>query len=153
MTGAGASARRRAWWLGGAGGLTLGLALGPALTVGLLTAQQATGAAGETVTPVFSEALPNLPGNSLTAVVVDYAPGGASGSHRHAGSVFAYVLDGEIRSRLDDGSEVVYEAGESFFEKPGTHHVVSANASTTEPARLLAIIVAETGAQATVFDQ
>ncbi len=149
MTGAGLSAQRRAWWLGGAGGLALGVAL----VVGALSVQQAIGAAGGTVTPVFSGALPNLPGNSLTAVVVDYGPGGASGSHYHAGSVFAYVLDGAIRSRLDDGSEVVYQAGESFFEKPGTHHVVSANASATEPARLLAIIVAETGAQATVFDQ
>ena len=149
MTGAAASAHRRAWWLGGAGGLVLGLAL----AIGALSVQQATGAVGETVTPVFSEALPNLPGNSLTAVVVDYAPGGASGSHRHAGSVFAYVLDGAIRSQLDDGAEVVYQAGESFFEKPGTHHAVSANASTTEPARLLAIIGAETGATPTVFDQ
>jgi quercetin dioxygenase-like cupin family protein len=149
MTGAGPSAHCRAWWLGGTGGLALGLAL----AVGALSVQQAMGAAGETVTPVFSEALPNLPGNSLTAVVVDYAPGGASGSHRHAGSVFAYVLDGAIRSQLDDGSEMVYQAGESFFEKPGTHHAVSANASTTEPARLLAIIVAETGATPTVFDE
>jgi quercetin dioxygenase-like cupin family protein len=149
MTGAGPSAHCRAWWLGGTGGL----ARGRALAVGALSVQQAMGAAGETVTPVFSEALPNLPGNSLTAVVVDYAPGGASGSHRHAGSVFAYVLDGAIRSQLDDGSEMVYQAGESFFEKPGTHHAVSANASTTEPARLLAIIVAETGATPTVFDE
>lgn len=149
MTGAGLSAHRRAWWLAGAGGLALCVAL----AVGALSVQQAIGAAGETVTPVFSEALPNLPGNSLTAVVVDYAPGGASGSHHHAGSVFAYVLDGAIRSQLDDGSEMVYQAGESFFEKPGTHHVVSANASATAPARLLAIIVAETGATPTVFDE
>lgn len=147
MTRAGRRTRRRALWLGGAGGLGL------ALAVFMSPAQEATGSADEAVTPVFSAALPNVPGNSLTAVVVDYAPGGSSASHRHAGSVFAYVLDGAIRSQLDDGPEVVYQAGESFFEPPGTHHAVSANASATEPARLIAIIVAETGAQATVFDQ
>jgi quercetin dioxygenase-like cupin family protein len=54
-------------------------------------------AAGE-VTPVRAEKLPNVPGKTLTAVVVNYAPGGKSVSHRHAGSVFAYVLSGTIRS-------------------------------------------------------
>ena len=113
----------------------------------------ASAAQGDSVTPVFSADLPNLPGNSLTAVLVEYAPGGSSDSHRHAGSVFAYVIDGAVRSKLDDGSEIVYRAGESFFEPPGTHHAVSANASDTEPARLLAIIVAETGAELTTFDE
>src|SRR5215212_3201513 len=55
-------------------------------------------AEGDKVTPVRSEKLPNVPGKSLTAVVVNYAPGGKSASHHHAGSVFAYVLSGSIRS-------------------------------------------------------
>lgn len=141
----------RAFWLGGAMGLSIGAA---GLLAFMLAAQgNASAAQGDSVTPVFSAELPNLPGNSLSAVLVEYAPGGSSDSHHHAGSVFAYVVDGAIRSTLDDGQETVYQAGESFFEPPGTHHAVSANASATEPARLLAIFVAETGAELTTFDE
>lgn len=98
-------------------------------------------------TVAFSTQLPNVPGKSLTAVVVRYAPGEASGPHHHAGSVFVYVLSGAIRSQVStSGPAKVYQAGESFFEPPGSDHLVSANASTTEPASLLAIFVADDGA-------
>ena len=57
----------------------------------------------ETVKQIFSQKLPNVPGNSMTAFVVDYAPGGKGQTHHHSGSVFAYVLEGEIRSQISDG--------------------------------------------------
>lgn len=102
--------------------------------------------AAETVTPNFQHALPNVPGKSLTAVVVDYAPGAASPAHRHARSAFiyAYVVSGEIESQVDDGPKRIYHAGESFFEAPGATHRVSRNASDTQPAKLLAVFVADT---------
>jgi quercetin dioxygenase-like cupin family protein len=108
-------------------------------------------AAGEgKVKVAFSTKLPNVPGKSLTAVVVDYEPGGKSGKHAHAGSVFAYVLKGEIRSENSvTGPVKIYKAGESFFEPSGSQHLISENASQTEPASLLAIFVADTGAQLT----
>jgi quercetin dioxygenase-like cupin family protein len=109
-------------------------------------------AEGDKVTPVHSEKLPNVPGKSLTAVVVNYAPGGKSASHHHAGSVFAYVLSGSIRSENSaTGPARIYKAGENFFEPPGSEHLVSENASATEPASLLAIFVADDGAQLTTF--
>jgi quercetin dioxygenase-like cupin family protein len=109
---------------------------------------------GDQVKVAFAGALPNVPGKSLTAVVVSYAPGGKSGAHHHAGSVFAYVLSGAIRSQVStDGPAKVYHAGESFFEPPGSSHLVSANASATEPASLLAIFVADDGAALTTFDK
>lgn len=100
---------------------------------------------GETVTPNFQHAIPNIPGKSLTAVVVDYAPGAASPAHRHAGSAFiyAYVLSGDIESQVNDGPKRVYHAGESFFEEPGAVHRVSRNASSSKPAKLLAVFVAD----------
>ena len=111
-------------------------------------------AEGDKVTPVRSEKLPNVPGKSLTAVVVNYAPGGKSASHHHAGSVLAYVLTGSIRSENSaTGPARVYKAGESFFEPPGSEHLVSENASATEPASLLAIFVADDGAQLTTFEK
>lgn len=107
---------------------------------------------GETVTPVTAVALPDLPGKKLTAVVVDYAPDARSAAHRHGGSVFAFVLEGAVRSRLDDGEAKVYRAGESFFEPPGTHHVVSENVSADAPARLLAVIITDEAATLTTYD-
>jgi quercetin dioxygenase-like cupin family protein len=109
--------------------------------------------AGVKAAPVFGAALPNVPGKRLTAVVVDYAPGSASPVHHHAGSVFVHVLAGAVRSQVTGGPVTVYRAGESFFEPPGGQHLVSENASATEPARLLAVFVADEGATLTVNDR
>ncbi|MFZ5790736.1 MAG: cupin domain-containing protein [Pseudomonadota bacterium] len=128
-----------------AGGLLLAVA--PDLLAGTVTGGEAK------ITPVMSEALPNLPGNRLTAVLVEYGPGGKSAAHHHAGSVMAYVIEGAIRSQVSGGEARVYRAGESFFEPPGSRHLVSENASQTEPAKLIAIIVAPEGAKLTVFDK
>jgi quercetin dioxygenase-like cupin family protein len=109
---------------------------------------------GADVSRVMATQLPNVPGKSLTAVVVRYAPGAASPSHHHAGSVFAYVLSGVIRSQVSTGGSAKdYKVGETFFEPPGSDHLVSANASTTEPASLLAIFVADDGAALTTLNK
>jgi len=98
------------------------------------------------VTLVFDHTLPNVPGKSMKAVLVEYQPGGSSPAHMHPKSAFIYatVLAGAIRSQVNDGPVRVYRAGESFAELPGDHHGVSANASDTEPARLLAVFVVDT---------
>jgi quercetin dioxygenase-like cupin family protein len=100
----------------------------------------------ETVTPNFNQPITNIPGKSLVAVVVDYAPGAASPPHAHAKSAFiyAYVVSGAIESQVNDGPKRVYHAGESFHETPGSSHPVSRNASKTEPAKLLAVFVVDT---------
>jgi quercetin dioxygenase-like cupin family protein len=100
---------------------------------------------------VAQEALPNVPGHTLTAITVELAPGAASPSHHHAGFVFAYVLSGEIRSQLNDGPVKTYRAGESFVEPPSTIHTFSENPSPSEPARLLVVFVAKDGAKLTTF--
>ena len=86
-------------------------------------------------------------------MLVEYGPGAASSSHRHPSSAFIYatVLEGEIRSKVNDQPEHVYKAGESWTEMPGDHHKVSANASSTKPARLLAIFVVDTTEQEIVI--
>jgi quercetin dioxygenase-like cupin family protein len=119
---------------------------GLALTFAVSTPATA-GDAGVSVTPNFQHAIPNIAGKSLTAVVVDYAPGAASSAHVHAKSAFiyAYVVSGAIESQVNDGPKRVYHAGESFFEEPGAVHRVSRNASSTEPAKLLAVFVVDSG--------
>jgi quercetin dioxygenase-like cupin family protein len=109
---------------------------------------------GDAIKPVLSEKLPNVPGKSISTIVVTYEPGGTSKAHRHAGSVLAYVLSGEIRSENSaTGPAKVYKAGEAFFEPPGSEHLISENASKTEPASLLAIFIADDGAKLTTFDK
>ena len=131
-----------------------GLMLVAAVILSAGTASLRPAAAAEEITPVRSEPLPNVPGKSLTAVVVTYAPGGKSMAHHHAGSVFAYVLSGTIRSESSaTGPARDYKAGEGFFEPPGSEHLVSENASATEPASLLAVFVADDGAELTRFDR
>ena len=130
---------------------TAAAVLAAGVFIASLTAITSAGAAGadEKVsrTRAFETKLPNVPGKTLTALVVTYAPGGKSVKHHHAGSVYAYVLSGEIRSETSaTGPATVYKAGESFFEPPGSEHLVSENASATEPASLLAVFVADDGA-------
>jgi len=98
------------------------------------------------VTVVYEHELPNVPGKSVKGVLVEYGPGGFSPGHTHAQSAFIYatVLEGAIRSQVNDGPVTTYEAGQSFTELPGDRHGVSANASETLPARLLAVFVVDT---------
>lgn len=100
---------------------------------------------------LFTHALPelNLKDWSVTAVEVSYGPGESSAAHRHPGITIAYVLEGEIRSKVGDDPEKTYATGEMFLETPNQLHGVSGNASKTKPARLLAILLAEKGKQLT----
>jgi quercetin dioxygenase-like cupin family protein len=103
-------------------------------------------AGDEKVTLVYDHELPNVPGKSIKGVLVEYGPGGSSPAHTHPNSAFIYatVLEGAIRSSVNDGPVVTYRAGESFSEMPGDRHGVSENASSAEPAKLLAVFVVDT---------
>jgi quercetin dioxygenase-like cupin family protein len=96
--------------------------------------------------PVFDQAITNIPGKSLVAQDVSYAPGAKDAPHRHAqsGFIMAYVISGSIRSQVEGESPHVYRAGQNWQEDPGAHHILAENASNTEPARLLAVFVVET---------
>jgi quercetin dioxygenase-like cupin family protein len=98
------------------------------------------------VSLVYQHELPNVPGKSIKGVLVEYGPGGYSPGHTHPKSAFIYatVLEGEIRSQVNDGPVTTYKAGQSFSEMPGDRHAVSANASETQPAKLLAVFVVDT---------
>ena len=104
-------------------------------------------AAEETVTPLQRQKLPDVPGKQVILAVVAYEPGQASAPHRHAGSVFAYVLEGEGTSQLEGQPPITYKAGQSWYEPPRVPHLVSRNASTTKPAKLLAWLLMDEGGQ------
>jgi quercetin dioxygenase-like cupin family protein len=118
------------------------------ITAGLALATPAVGAAPDgALAPNFAHPISNIPGKSLVAVVVTYPPGGATPPHHHAKSAFiyGYVLSGVIQSQVEGEPAKTLTAGESFYETPGAHHVVSRNMSATEPAKLLAVFVVDTG--------
>jgi quercetin dioxygenase-like cupin family protein len=112
----------------------------------LLTASVTAAMAADNVKLVFDQPLPNVPGKSMKGVLVEYDPGGSSPAHTHPNSAFIYatVLEGAIRSQVNDGPVKIYRAGENFSEFPGDRHGVSENASKTERARLLAVFVVDT---------
>jgi quercetin dioxygenase-like cupin family protein len=98
------------------------------------------------VTLVYEHALPNVPGKSIKGVLVEYGPGGKSLAHIHPKSAFIYatVLEGAIRTSVNNGPVVIYRAGQNFSEMPGDRHTVDENASKSEPAKLLAVFVVDT---------
>ncbi|MFK0335498.1 cupin domain-containing protein [Rhizobium sp. NPDC090275] len=98
------------------------------------------------VTLVYEHPLPDVAGKSVKGVLVEYGPGGYSSAHTHAKSalIYATVLEGAIQSAVNGGETKTFTAGQNFTELPGDHHDVSANASKTEPAKLLAVFVVDT---------
>jgi len=117
----------------------------------MCASDSSSGSAGNKVELASSNALPDLPGKRVTVVRVTYGPGGFTPPHRHAGTVTAYITKGQIRSQLKGGPVEVFDVGQSFFEPPGAIHLVSANASNTEWAELIAVFVADEGAQLTTL--
>jgi quercetin dioxygenase-like cupin family protein len=118
---------------------------------GILCMSDASDGSAGQVIPVASYPLANVPGKRVTVVRVIYGPGGFTRPHYHAGTVTAYIVRGAIKSQLQGGPLETFTPGQTFFEPPGAVHMVSANASATEDAELLAIFVADEGAQLTTF--
>jgi len=103
-------------------------------------------ASAENLKPLFQQSLSNLPGKSFTAVEVDFAPGSKAAPHRHGQAfVYAYVLEGAVRSQLAGGPARTYRAGQSWFEPPGADHLLTQNVSTSKRARLLVVFISNTG--------
>jgi quercetin dioxygenase-like cupin family protein len=110
-----------------------------------------TSAAKITATKISEEKLAHVPGKTVTVEIVEFPPGALAPEHHHAGSVTAYILSGTLRSQIAGGVPADYTTGESFFEPPGAIHVLAQNPSLTEPARFMAIHIADDGAQLTVY--
>jgi quercetin dioxygenase-like cupin family protein len=103
--------------------------------------------------PISCEKLPNVPGKSITTLLVEFPPNAFTPRHRHPGSVTAYVTKGSLRSQLNDGPVETFGQGGTWFEPPGTIHSMVENPSPTEPAEIMAIFVADSDCGAlTIFD-
>jgi quercetin dioxygenase-like cupin family protein len=104
-----------------------------------------------TVTRLMTKELPDVPGKEGMIETVDFAPGEVSQPHRHNADLFVYVLEGSLMTQLKGGSPQTVHAGEVFYESPTDVHIVSRNASETQPAKLLVFYVKAKGVPPTVF--
>ncbi|MNW00613.1 Cupin domain protein [compost metagenome] len=85
--------------------------------------------------------LKNVPGKKALMIEVDYEPGQSSIAHKHEGTAMAYVISGDIVSQVKGEQPVTYKAGQYWYEPAGSEHLVSKNASATQPAKLLVFMV------------
>jgi quercetin dioxygenase-like cupin family protein len=108
----------------------------------------------ETLSPLFQMALPNVEGKTFTSAIVSFPPAARAAPHRHGDAfVYAYVLDGTVASRLEGERVHTYHQGQDWFEPPGAHHVLTANTSRTQPAKLLVVFISDTGQKLKVDDR
>ena len=102
------------------------------------------------VTSLMSKDLKEFPGKELLMITVEHAPGGSSPSHRHNAHAMLYVLEGSVVQQVKGGKEVTLTPGQSFYEGPDDVHVVDRNASGTQPAKFLVLLIKDKGAPALV---
>ena len=98
------------------------------------------------VTPLMTKALADYPGKEATVINVDYPPGGESAVHRHNAHAFVYVLEGSIVMGVRGGKTVTLTPGQTFYEGPDDIHTVSRNASQTEAAKFMVVLLKNSGA-------
>lgn len=99
-----------------------------------------------TVTKVTEKELTDIPGKEVLILTVEYAPGAVDSPHRHNADAFVYVLEGSVVEQVKGGKPVTLTVGQTFYEGPEDIHVVGRNASTTKPAKILAVLVKNKGA-------
>jgi quercetin dioxygenase-like cupin family protein len=107
-----------------------------------------------TDTPIYTQPLPHVKGKTFTSMIVYFPPHARAAPHRHGSAfVYAYVLQGTVRSQLAGQPVRTYHQGQNWVEQPGSHHLLTENTSPTKPAKLLVIFISNTGAKLKINDQ
>ena len=114
------------------------------LTAGTAMAQEPK------VTPLMSKDLADYPGKEALMLLVEHVPGGASATHRHNAHAFVYVLEGSVVQQVKGSEPVTLTPGQSFYEGPDDIHLVDRNASTTQPAKFVVVLIKSKGAPAVI---
>jgi len=117
--------------------LMAGVACGAFITLGAHAAD---------VKQLMSKPLPELPGSEAVMLEVSYPPGEKDRVHRHDAHALVYVLEGTIQMQLEGKPLTTVKAGEAFYEGPNDVHLVGRNASNSEPARFVVVLVKKQGA-------
>jgi quercetin dioxygenase-like cupin family protein len=125
-------------------------ALLPALNAALLAGGAVCAHAADPPKPgvstvLMTKDLTGIENKEGVMFTVQYSPGGQSLAHQHDAHVFVYVLEGSVKMQVDGEPVVTLTAGQTFYEKPGDIHRVSANASPNESAKILVFMVKDKG--------
>jgi quercetin dioxygenase-like cupin family protein len=121
----------------------LGTAL--VLAFGFQQLQPARAAESAVVTPLILKELADVPGKEMLMITVDYPPAAVDPVHRHDAHAFVYVLEGSIVMQVRGGKEVTLVPGQTFYEGPDDVHTVGRNASMTDPAKFVVILLKKKG--------
>ena len=111
-------------------------------------AQHSTAAAGQSKSiakEVTRSDVVDMPGKEVLVETVEYPPGVSSPAHRHDAQVFVYVLQGQVVMQVQGGPRLTLGPGQTFYESPSDIHAVAANASSTEPAKILVFMIKDKG--------
>jgi quercetin dioxygenase-like cupin family protein len=139
--------------------LAAGIVATAATPVAAVASQQPSGTPAsrhpsETVSPLVKQPLPNVKGKTFTSEIVYFPANARAAPHRHGSAfVYAYVLEGTVRSQLAGEPVRTYRQGQNWTEPPGAHHLLTENTSRTKPAKLLVIFISNTGAKLKTNDQ
>lgn len=128
------------------------LAAAIAFAAALVTAPVALGQppAEAKIAPLLTKPLAGIAGKEALMLTVEYPPGVSSAPHRHNANTFVYVLEGSVVMAVAGGKELTLKPGDTFYEAPSDVHSVSRNASDSKAAKILVLLVKDTGAAPTV---
>jgi quercetin dioxygenase-like cupin family protein len=98
------------------------------------------------VSPLMTMPLEDYPGKEALMITVTYPPGSVDPVHRHNAHAFVYVLEGSIVMQVKGGKEVTLTPGQTFYEGPNDVHTVGRNASQTQPAKFIVLLLKDKGA-------
>ena len=118
------------------------------LAAGALLTAPANAAPQPVVVPVMQKDLADLPGKEMLMITVEYPPGTVESVHRHDAHAFLYVLEGTIVEQVRGGKEVTLTPGQTFYEGPDDVHTVGRNASASEPAKFVVVLLKKKGVDA-----
>ena len=118
-----------------------------ALLIFACSALDASAQPAPDVAALFSKELADIPGKEVLMLAVEYPPGGADPVHRHDAHAFVYVLEGSIVMQVKGGEEVTLTPGQTFYEGPHDVHTIGRNASATQAAKFLVLLVKNTGVE------
>lgn len=93
------------------------------------------------VTPLMSKDLPEFAAQEAVMITVEYGPGESTPAHRHDAHAMVYVLEGSVVMQVEGQEETTLNAGDTYYESPQDIHLVSRNASDTEPAKFIVFIL------------
>jgi quercetin dioxygenase-like cupin family protein len=81
--------------------------------------------------------------------IANFPPGSVSSHHSHPGWEYNYILEGEVTFEVKGQEPFTKKAGEGMYNPRGNSHIVR-NASQTEPAKLVSVLVKDEGAPVAV---